>query len=531
MTLRTLDAYLQLPRRRYLTALEWHAAAIGSIAAAVLLGGYGFGIEQLTYLIPGFPTMRLNTAAALMALSLGYMLTLRESRGARYLSIVIAAGIIVWLAWARVNWALTGAPELLATLPADATIACVMLSAIALLLLNLKPGRPALVGVICVLAATPALYRIFGLLLFWGAPDPASPLNAMGLHTATLIAWFNLVCVALHPSLGIGRAILQPSLRGRLLRRALPIVIGLPVVAEAASLALRIMLGWTPEALFALNATISVVIGVMLVWWLSLITQRWQEEAIERAEHLARANEALEQYASSAAHDLKAPARHVLLYGELLEEALAKGDIDGARRHARSIRTSGLELPRLIDGMLEFSRSAYARVSLSHNPLSEIVQAAATMHAPDLEAAHGKVTLESDAVLECDFTLMTSLFQNLFANAIKNRRQDRRLAIRVSCQREPEFWRIAVEDNGSGFESSFAPVAFNPLARGVRAAGEGAGIGLAACRTIVQSHGGVIRIDPDYRTGARIEFTLPAARDPKAAAVDPEPISGPAMAR
>jgi hypothetical protein len=72
MTLRTLDAYLQLPRRRYLTALEWHAAAIGSIAAAVLLGGYGFGIEQLTYLIPGFPTMRLNTAAALMALSLGY---------------------------------------------------------------------------------------------------------------------------------------------------------------------------------------------------------------------------------------------------------------------------------------------------------------------------------------------------------------------------------------------------------------------------------------------------------------------------
>lgn len=531
MTLRTLDAYLQLPRRRYFTALEWHAAAIGSIAAAVLLGGYGFGIEQLTFLIPGFPTMKPNTAGALMALSLGYMLTLRESVGARYLSIIVAAGIILWLAWARLNWAMTSAPDLLATLPSDATIACIMLSSIALLLLNLTKRQAVLIGVICVLAATPGLYRIFGLLLFWGAPDPTSPMNSMALHTASLIAWFNLVCVALHPSLGIGRAILQPSLRGRLLRRALPIVIGLPVVAEAASLALGIMLGWTPEALFALNATISVVIGVMLVWWLSHVTQRWQAEAIERAEHLARANEALEQYASSAAHDLKAPARHVLLYGELLEEALAKGDIDGARRHARSIRTSGLELPKLIDGMLEFSRSAHTRVSISDCPLSEIVQAAASLHGPDLEAARARIALANDAVLRCDSTLMTSLFQNLFANAIKNRRLDRKLTIRVTCEREPDFWRIAVEDNGSGFEPGFPAVAFNPLARGVRAAGEGAGIGLAACRTIVQSHGGVIRIDPDYRIGARIEFTLPAARDPKAAQVDPEPISGPAMAR
>ena len=510
MTLRTLDAYLQLPQRRYFTALEWHAAAIGSIAALVLLGGYGFGVEQLTYLIPGFPTMKPNTAGALMALALGYMLTLRESAGARYLSIVIAAGIIFWLAWARMNWALTRAPELLATLPSDATIACVMLSAIALLLLNLRPKRPVLIGVICVLAATPGLYRIFGLLLFWGAPDSASPMNSMALHTAALIAWFNLVCVALHPSLGIGRAILQPSLRGRLLRRALPIVIGLPVIAAAASLALRIMLGWSPEALFALNATISVVIGVMLVWWLSLVMQRWQEQATERAEHLARANEALEQYASSAAHDLKAPARHVLLYGELLEEALAGGDVEAARRHAKSIRTSGLELPKLIDGMLEFSRSAHVRVSLSDNPLSEIVQAAASLHAPDLEQARGRVALESDAVLQCDPTLMTSLFQNLFANAIKNRRLDRKLTIRVTCEREADNWRIAVEDTGSGFETGFAAVAFNPLARGVRAAGEGVGIGLAACRTIVQSHGGVIRVDPDYSGGARIEFTLPA---------------------
>jgi signal transduction histidine kinase len=46
----------------------------------------------------------------------------------------------------------------------------------------------------------------------------------------------------------------------------------------------------------------------------------------------------------------------------------------------------------------------------------------------------------------------------------------------------------------------------------VARAGQGAGIGLATCRTIVQSHGGEIRVDPTFRDGARIEFTLPTRR-------------------
>ena len=53
----TLDMYLRLPRRRYFSALEWHAVAIGSIAAAVLIIGYGFGFEPVQNIIPDFPTL------------------------------------------------------------------------------------------------------------------------------------------------------------------------------------------------------------------------------------------------------------------------------------------------------------------------------------------------------------------------------------------------------------------------------------------------------------------------------------------
>jgi len=334
----------------------------------------------------------------------------------------------------------------------------------------------------------------------------------MALHTASLIAWFMLVCVMLHPRLGFGRVVLQASLRGRLLRRALPLVVMLPVVAAAASLAPSITQGWASEGLLAVNAAISVTLAAVLSWWLSSLVEGWQKEAYEQASRLSRANEALEQYASSAAHDLKAPARHVLLYGELMEEALAKGDAATARRHARSIRESALEMPKIIDGMLDYSRSAFTRIALSENLLRELVQAAATQNAADLEAAGAHVTVLHEVRFRCDSTLMTTVFQNLIANAIKNRRRDQPLLLKIDGAQEETGWRITVEDNGVGFDPEFAAVAFNPLARGVHTAGEGTGIGLATCRTIIHSHGGEIRIDPTWRNGARIEFTIPDKR-------------------
>ena len=66
--LRSVDSNLQLPKRRYFLALELHAAIIGSIAAIVVLVGYGFNVEAIQTIVPGFPTMKLRTAIGIMAL-------------------------------------------------------------------------------------------------------------------------------------------------------------------------------------------------------------------------------------------------------------------------------------------------------------------------------------------------------------------------------------------------------------------------------------------------------------------------------
>jgi signal transduction histidine kinase len=505
----TTDSYLRLPRRRYFTAVEWHAAAIGTIAAAVLVIGYGFNFAPMQTIVPGFPTMKPRTAAMLMVLSLSYLLSLRKSDRALWASsgmAIVVVGFTVWMALTRPAVA---AIEPWDITPSNATIFGLMTGGVAMLIINHAPRWSLMAGVLALVAATPALFRILALILFQGAPDENSPLNTMALHTAALIVWFLLVCVMLHPKLRFGTIVLQASLRGRLLRNALPVAVLLPVVAGALSLLVSNLLGGEEESLFALNATICVTMGALLVWWLSNIVAGWQKEANDQAARLSRANEALEQYASSAAHDLKAPARHVMLYGELLDEALSKGDVATARRHAKAIRESALEMPKVIDGMLDFSRSAFTRISLTDNSLSELVQAAAAQSAADLEAAGAHVSVLHEARIRCDSTLMTTVFANLILNAVQHRRRDRPLAITIDGVRDETGWRMSVEDNGSGFEPDFAVVAFNPLARGVHASGEGAGIGLSTCRTIVQAHGGEIRIDPGFRNGARIEFTIP----------------------
>ena len=506
----SVDTYLQLPRRRYFSALDLHAVGVGTVAAIVLLIGHGFAFEPMQTIIPGFPPMRPGTAFAFMLLSMSLLASLRTSRDAKLLSTGLAFAAIAWGVNLLIsNWGMEEGSEAMGG-PIQASLAALLLGGLAILLINHAPRLRLLIAAMALLAATPALYRVIGLLFFWGAPpQPDSLLSSMAIHTAILIVWFMGVCIILHPALGIGAAIQQASLRGRLLRRALPFVVLVPVAAAVSGLVLSLDPAWSLDFLFALNATIGAALGAGLVLWLSQLVAMWQLEANDRSARLSRVNEALEQYASSAAHDLKAPARHVLLYGELLDEALDRGDLASAQKYARAIRESAHEMPKIIDGMLEFSTSAHTRIKTSDVSLSELVQGAAGQLASEIEKADGRITLLHEARLNCDPALMTTVLQNLIANSIASRRRDRPLQIRIDGVGEEGRWLISVEDNGAGFDPAFAAVAFNPLARGARSGGEARGIGLATCRTIVQAHGGEIRIDAGMTRGARIEFTLP----------------------
>jgi two-component system, chemotaxis family, sensor kinase Cph1 len=106
---------------------------------------------------------------------------------------------------------------------------------------------------------------------------------------------------------------------------------------------------------------------------------------------------------------------------------------------------------------------------------------------------------------------MSLVFQNLISNAIKFRRPGEKPRIHVRAEREGSEWRLAVRDEGIGFDPQYADTIFAAFKR-LHSRGKypGTGIGLAICKRIVEGHGGRIWADSKPDCGATFYFTLPA---------------------
>ena len=124
-----------------------------------------------------------------------------------------------------------------------------------------------------------------------------------------------------------------------------------------------------------------------------------------------------------------------------------------------------------------------------------------------------RVELDAGVRVKGDGILIGHVLQNLIGNAIKFRRPSAKAVITIAARnRADDKIEVAVTDNGIGIEPQFADKVFEMFCR-LHNDDEfdGAGIGLAICRKIVDDHDGEIWVDKSYADGARIVFTLPAA--------------------
>ena len=102
------------------------------------------------------------------------------------------------------------------------------------------------------------------------------------------------------------------------------------------------------------------------------------------------------------------------------------------------------------------------------------------------------------------------MLYNLLANAVRHTPQDGTVAVRVRS--EPEEVHVVVEDTGEGIEPETASRMFERFWRGdqARQSGDGAGLGLAIARGLIEAHGGRIWAESRPEGGTRVSFTLPA---------------------
>ncbi len=233
----------------------------------------------------------------------------------------------------------------------------------------------------------------------------------------------------------------------------------------------------------------------------------------EQAGELQRSNAELEQFAYVASHDLQEPLRKVVSFCQALQTRYG-GQLDERADQYIDFAVDGAKrMQVLINDLLAFSRVGRGGRELALIALPEVLAAAQLALAETIASAGGSVVADELPTVRGDRAQLTSLFQNLIANAVKFRGAEPPV-VRIAVVRRDAQWELSCADNGIGIDSEYAERIFLIFQRlHARDAYEGSGIGLALCRKIVEYHGGRIWLDTDYAGGTCFRFTLPIVKE------------------
>lgn len=240
-------------------------------------------------------------------------------------------------------------------------------------------------------------------------------------------------------------------------------------------------------------------------------TARTYQTALEnRALELAEANCELESFSYTVAHDLRAPLRAIEGFSRMVEQDSAATLTPEARGDLLRISQNARHMAVLIDALLEFSRLG------RHTITKQCVDMDALAAGEAAESASGgNVDLDIGALgsVMGDAALLRQVWANLIGNACKYSAKVAAPRIEVRCQRSAVEVIYSVRDNGAGFDGAYAGKLFNMFQR-LHTAGEfeGAGIGLALVKRIVERHGGRVWAEGQPGSGACFWFALPIAR-------------------
>jgi PAS domain S-box-containing protein len=235
------------------------------------------------------------------------------------------------------------------------------------------------------------------------------------------------------------------------------------------------------------------------------VTERKRAEAEleRRTRQLEAANRELEAFAYSASHDLRAPIRSIDAHSTMLKEECADGLTVKARQYLHQIISAVSDMKSLVEGLLSLSKLSNSDPNIERIDLSDIARSVVAELRASEPTRAVEVEIADTEPVDADPRMMRSLLQNLLGNAWKYSAQRTLAKIEFGAQQLEEHQTFFVRDNGVGFAADHADRLFTPFHRlHSDSEFEGAGIGLATAKRIVDHHAGEIWAEskPDVAT-------------------------------
>jgi len=223
-----------------------------------------------------------------------------------------------------------------------------------------------------------------------------------------------------------------------------------------------------------------------------------------------------DEFLSVMSHELRHPLNMININIELLSRMPEIRSSPMFTRVATAIRNSVLSQAKIIDDLMDMSRARTGKLSLTIAPVNigRVVKDIVDVERDNPAASKISIAFSDDsdgAHVMADVVRVEQVVMNLLSNAVKFTPAGGH--IQVHTQREGEFVRIDVVDNGQGIAPSFLPRVFDmygqSMAVTTRSKG-GLGIGLALVQEILALHGGKVEaFSEGIGKGARFSVWLP----------------------
>ena len=227
-----------------------------------------------------------------------------------------------------------------------------------------------------------------------------------------------------------------------------------------------------------------------------------------------------EGFMRAVSHDLRAPLRHLTSFAPLLREsveALAQQShgseaAQEALEFLGTMEQSARKMGLMLDGMLMLSRAARQPLNLQAVDVCQVIRSCSQRTLARLPVEQWLLPHEG-ARLQADPVALHSVVQVLLDNAVKFSARHPQPQVQVAVMPiSQQGWRVAITDNGVGFDTTRMSTAWPPFQRMHRDADfEGIGCGLAHAHILLQRHGARLQLVSSPGAGCTASFDWPAA--------------------